>query len=270
MSKTALLEALRTFDVRGAREILTRRPELRDLRSDQGFDLLQVCCRRCTEGNPAAAAQQLRMAKWLVEIGFDPHALHTTAPGEDGEEEPSQVSLAWFAVAKARNDRLARYFLGLGAEPSALYAAAWWGNADIIADLVRHGADPNARMGATPLHMAVAVAQRGAHGRAEVLERRLQVAAELLRLGADPNVAASDGETPLHTAIRKEYPAVFRLLVRYGADPDLPGKDGRSVRQIAARKRDASWREAISATPPRDPRTPREAAAPRRRRGRAG
>ena len=44
------------------------------------------------------------LAGWLVDHGFDPLVIHTTAPGEDGEEEPARVSLVWFAVAKARND----------------------------------------------------------------------------------------------------------------------------------------------------------------------
>lgn len=248
MSKTALTAALRRFDLEQTRDILAREPELKGLRLDGRYDLLQFCCKRSTAGDAAAAERQLKLAKWLVSQGFDPRETHTTEPGEDGEEEPATVSLAWFAVAKARNDRLARYFLKQGAAPGALYAAAWWGNAEIVPDLVKHGADLKERIGATPLHMAVDVAHRGVEGKPELARRRMKLLEVMLRLGADPNIAAADGDTPLHTALRKGYIDVFEMLVRHGADPDLTGKDGRTVREIASRKRDSSYSRAL---PPR-------------------
>src|SRR5688572_4141434 len=155
MSKTALIDAVTQFDVTKVRAILSRKPGLKELRPDKGLNLLQFCCRRSTDGDADAAARQVRLAKWLVSVGFDPKEIYTTAPGEDGEEEPADLSLVWFAVAKARNTRLARYFLQQGAAPSAMFAAAWWGNADIVPDLVKHGDDVNKVVGATALHMAI-------------------------------------------------------------------------------------------------------------------
>jgi hypothetical protein len=58
----------------------------------------------------------------------------------------------FFAVARAQNNALARYFMERGAKPGALFAAAWWGNGGILADMVRHGADINEVVGVTPLH----------------------------------------------------------------------------------------------------------------------
>jgi hypothetical protein len=246
MSKTALVEALKSFDLEAVRAVLEKKPELKDLRVDDRFNLLQFCCKRFTGDDPAAANRQLRLAKWLVGEGFDPRAYYTTAPGEDGEEEPARVSLAWHAVAKAQNNRLARYFLQQGATPGALFAAAWWGNADILPDLVRHGADMNEVVGATPLHMAVDVVQRGVDGKPQLGRRRLQCVREMLRLGANPNIAAFDGTTPLHTALAKESLEAFTLLLTHGADPDVPGKDGRTVREIAMRKRDRRYANALS------------------------
>ena len=242
MSKTALIEALKSFDVDTVRAILTATPELKTLRLGNGLSLLQACCKRSTADDPAAADRQLRLAKWLVSDGFDPRAMHTTAPGEDGEEEPANVSLVWFAVAKAQNNRLARYFLEQGAPAAALFAAAWWGNADIIADLVQHGDDLNTVVGATPFHMAVDVLQRGVEGKPELARQRVQTLNEMLRLGANPNIAAFDGTTPLHTVTREGVRRrVFKLLLKHGADPDVPGKDGRTVREIASRKKDKRY-----------------------------
>jgi ankyrin repeat protein len=247
VSKTALIEALKSFDVERVRSLLEARPELRHQRLDKDYDLLQICCKRTTADDPAAAARQLRLAKWLVDHGFDPRVLHTTAPGEDGEEEPADLSLVWFAVAKAQNNRLARYFMDQGARASALFAAAWWGNADIIEDLVENGDNPNQVVGATPLHMALDVLYRGVDGHPKLARHRLETVKELLRLGANPNIAAVDGTTPLHLVIAKEYDVeVFKLLLKHGANPDVPGKDGRTVREIAARKRNRRYFTALT------------------------
>ena len=247
MSKTALLDALSALDPERVRSILEKTPALKERRLDNGLDLLQLCSRRSTAGDTAAASRQLRLAKWLVGEGFDPRALLFIPAGEDGEDEPANVSLVWFAVAKAQNNRLARYFLDQGADPRALFAAAWWGNADIVRDLVRHGADLNEVVGATPLYMAVAVLRRGVEGKPRLAGQRMSLLKEMLRLGANPNIASADGTTPLHLALAKEYDVkAFSLLLQYGADPDAPGRDGRTVREIASRKRDQRYARALA------------------------
>ena len=245
MSKTALLDAFKAFDVARVGAILQKSPELM-LLAEGPLNLLQICCRRSTAGDAAAAGRQLRLAKFLVGEGFDPRALLFIPAGEDGEDDPAHVSLVWFAVAKAQNNRLARYFLEQGADPRALFAAAWWGNAEIVPDLVQHGADLNEVVGATPLYMAIDVLRRGVEGKPRLARQRMALLKEMLRLGADPNIPGGNGTTPLHLALVKEYDVdVFRLLLKHGADPDAPGKDGRSVREIAARKRDQRFARAL-------------------------
>jgi hypothetical protein len=247
MSKTALVNAINEFDLPAVQRILKVRPELKNVRLGNGLNLLQFCSKRSTAGNAVAARRQLRLAQWLVRQGFDPTTTYTTAPGEDGEEQAAELSLTFFAVAKAQNDQLARYYLGLGANPNAMFAAVWWGNADIIEDLVTYGADINEVVGATPLHAAVDLLHRGTTRAPALARRRMQTLRELLRLGANPNIAAVNGSTPLHTVLEKSYDvSVFTLLLQHGANPDLPGKDGRSVRDIAARKRDTRYARALA------------------------
>src|SRR5262245_26810844 len=100
MSKTALLEAVRTGDLDGVKRVLAKTPDLAQFKDEKGLNLLQLCCKRFTGDDPAAADRQLRLAKWLVGQGFDPLVVHTTAPGEDGEEDAARISLAFFAVAR--------------------------------------------------------------------------------------------------------------------------------------------------------------------------
>jgi hypothetical protein len=246
MSKTSLLEAMRTFDLEQVREVLGKDPGLKDLRNEKGFDLLQICSLRSTAGDRVSAGRQLRLARWLVSQGFDARVTSTTRPGEDGEEEPAELSLVFFAIARAQNNALARYFISQGARPTGFFAAAWWGNWEILADLVDAGVDIDEVVGATPLFMAVDVLLRGTEGKPALARRRIKCLAEFLRLGADPNIRSVRGDTVLHLALAKGYdPSVFRLLLKHGADPDLPGRDGRTVRQIASRKRDRRYAAAL-------------------------
>ena len=78
MSKTALIDAVKSFDLEAVRRNLDKDPSLRDWRSPRGFNLLQFCCARPSWGDSALAARQLRLAKWLVSQGFDPKVIYTT------------------------------------------------------------------------------------------------------------------------------------------------------------------------------------------------
>jgi len=201
MSKTALIEAIKKFDVDRVAAILKKDSSLAKWRSPQGFNLLQFCCSRCTvdekatpkKGSPPPA-RQLRLAKWLVGHGFDPLVIYTTKPGEDGEAEPAELSLVFFAVARAQNNALARYFLKQGAAPGAVFAAVWWGNWEILPDLVRHGADLDDVVGATPLHMALDLWMKAVDARPDQVARRMKTFKTLIRLGADPDVRAQTKE----------------------------------------------------------------------------
>lgn len=93
--------------------------------------------------------------------------------------------------------------------------------------------------------MAVDVVQRGTETKPELARARMKTLEALLMLGADPNLPAFDGTTALHHALKKEYLDAFKLLLQHGANPDLPGKDGRTVREIASRKRDRRYFEAL-------------------------
>ncbi len=205
MSKTALIDAIGSLDLDRVRAILEKKPALKDFQSEKGFNLLQMCCARSTADDAAAANRQLRLAKWLVSEGFDPQVTHTTKPGEDGEADPATLSLVFFSIARAQNTKLARFFLDLGVKAEGFFAAAWWGNWEILGDLVKHGADINEIVGATPFHMAVAVLDRGIEGKPERARRRVKTLKEFLRLGANPAMGEFRGETPLHTALKKEY-----------------------------------------------------------------
>jgi len=72
---------------------------------------------------------------------------------------------------------------------------------------------------------------------------RFDSAAELLRLGADPNYRSAKGVTPLHCLLKKDSdPKHVRMLVEHGARLDAPNAAGRTAAEIIAGKRDRKYR----------------------------
>ncbi|MEZ5302507.1 MAG: ankyrin repeat domain-containing protein [Verrucomicrobiales bacterium] len=121
-----------------------------------------------------------------------------------------------------------------------LHWAAEGGLSDLVAALLRNGADPNARdrRGFTPLHKAV--------------EGGFSEAAEfLLAKGADSNAQSDTGWTPLHTACASGDEEAACLLLSFKADPKKPDHSGREPSYYAQR---AGYKKVgIIAMPPYPP-----------------
>jgi ankyrin repeat protein len=152
------------------------------------------------------------------------------------------------------------------ATEDSLWYAAWTGNRDAVARLLRDGADPDetgsdkSEFDRTPLMevvnepeeffgedeqaIAEALLGRGAdvhrvdgdgwaalHYAVRAGTRAVRL---LLDAGADPNQAATDGATPLHQAVSCGSPTVVRLLLEAGALPEVAAADGRTPVSAAA------------------------------------
>jgi len=104
-----------------------------------------------------------------------------------------------------------------------MHGNAWTGGDKALKRLVRRGHDVNVLddTGESPLHGAAA------SGHSTVV--RL-----LLKLGANPNIAANDtGLTPLHWASGSGNLSAVRALVRGGADMQTKDKMGRTPQDLA-------------------------------------
>ena len=164
-------------------------------------------------------------------------------------------------VKPSSHEQLALMLLAEGADPNVpdsigrtpLHAAVETGRPELVKSLLAHGADPNARLtepppplkgdfvgmgryvGATPLWLAAA---------ARVPD------VEILRLliagGADPDLGASDGATPLMAAVgmvqnearqarEAEALALVRYLVELNIDVNATDQQGRTAMHGAAR-----------------------------------
>ncbi|HUQ87653.1 MAG TPA: ankyrin repeat domain-containing protein [Vicinamibacterales bacterium] len=225
MSKTRLIEAVKTLDLEETKRILEAKPELLKVWNDQGRNLLHLACSVDCEaaGRPPSAA--VKMVAFLLDKGFDIE--------EDGGAGPDLCKPIWFATAKGRNKPVVKLLLDRGATPTGLYAAGWWEDIDILNMLIDAGADKEVVVGVTPF-----LACWG--------WKKFKAAKALALKGADVNVQDARGRTALHVGVEKEYdPALLKWLVKHGASPDIADRDGVTARQRASRKRNQKFREAL-------------------------
>lgn len=76
----------------------------------------------------------------------------------------------------------------------------------------------------------------------------LETVTLLLDLGADPNGAGADGNTPLHGAAAQNYPTVIRRLVERGASLSMPNRAGQTPLAAANGPEAAAALRALGAT----------------------
>lgn len=107
---------------------------------------------------------------------------------------------------------------------TALHLAAFFGQLEVAAVLLEHGAAVDAQAGnptrVQPLHSAAA----GGHA---------AIAALLLERGADPDARQQGGFVPLHAAAARGDEVTARLLLEHGADRDVRADDGRRPIDLA-------------------------------------
>ncbi len=134
-------------------------------------------------------------------------------------------------AASAGDAERVRELLKKGADPNAkneygwtpLHEAAFRGHVDVVKLLLEHSADPNIQneRGWTPLHLAA-------------FWGRVDVVRLFLERGVDPNIKDKYGSTPLHIAAIRDHVDVARLLLQYGVDPNVQDKRGWTPLHVAA------------------------------------
>jgi hypothetical protein len=226
MSKTRLIDAVKTLDLEETKRILEAKPELLKVWND-GRNLLHLACSADCKKLKLPEASARRMVQFLLDRGLDIE--------EEGGSGPDLCKPIWFATARGRNATLVKYLIDRGAGPTGLYAAGWWEDIKILNMLVDAGADKEVVVGVTPF-----LACWG--------WKRFKAAKALALKGANVNVQDKRGRTALHIGVEKEFdPALLKWLVKHGASPDIPDRDGVTARSRASRKRNKKYLAALEA-----------------------
>ena len=118
---------------------------------------------------------------------------------------------------------------------SLLALAARFRHAQLVAFLVRRGADVGTRdgKGLTPLMHAAGAKEDGT-------TRSLEIVEILIRAGADIAAKNQEGKTSLQIAVRENKVAFSELLLKNGADPDAVDKYGVTP-LVDALRNDGQW-----------------------------
>jgi hypothetical protein len=226
MSKTRIIEAVKSLDLPEVKRILSAKPELLKVWNEQGRNLVHLACgANCRKlGKPESAGA--KMVAFLLDSGLGIEEM-----GGSGSELCKPI---WFATAFGRNATVVKLLIDRGAEPTGLYAAGWWDDVKTLTLLIDAGADKEVVVGVTPF-----LACWG--------WKRFKAAKALALKGANVNVQDKRGRTALHIGIEKEFePALLKWLVKHGASPDIPDREGNTARLKASRKRNKKFLTALS------------------------
>jgi ankyrin repeat protein len=198
-----MIEAAEAGDAAGVERLIGASP---DLASARGPDGISAILRARYHGHAWIAE---RLADAVAELDV----FEAAALGRAGRVEQAVSADPGIVRAEAADGF------------TALHLAAFFGQLEVAAVLLEHGAAVDARAGnpshVQPLHSAAA----GGHA---------AIAALLLERGADPDARQQGGFVPLHSAAARGDEVTTRLLLERGADRDARTDDGRRPIDFAA------------------------------------
>ncbi len=188
-----------------------------------------VCYSKMNKAFAERSDGLLESARLLLDAGADPNAYHLY-------EGAAKLSVLYGASGESFHLGIVRLLLQRGAHPNdgeSVYHAAQHDQPEIMEELLAHGADisgTDPEWNNTPLFFLAGYRESDSGAEKGVAGMRW-----LLEHGADPNIPSGEcKETPLHAVCRTGMGhGVVEMLLRHGADPLLARSDGRTAYALA-------------------------------------
>ena len=126
-------------------------------------------------------------------------------------------------------------------------------SADVVRELLRYGAPPNARLERLVRKDAGFRYAEGPYVLQEAARRDAKLVSVLLDAGALPHLGDAEGRTPLHEAAEAGLPDAVTLLLAAGADPRTADMKGVTAVDVARRLGNDEMLALLSSPPPPRP-----------------
>nr|WP_294940755.1 ankyrin repeat domain-containing protein [uncultured Mucilaginibacter sp.] len=215
--------AIKNLDIEAIERLLVKEPQWLSWVEEDGKNGLHYLGGVPIANRPGKEEASLGILKLFLKGGLDINSIHRI---KDGCGYFPATPL-WYAYTRGRNKALYTWLLNNGANPAnCMFAIAWYDDAEAAELFKHHGADiDDASIGETPLLSAINW-------------KKFKAAEWFLKNGANANAADKDGNTCLHCAVKKKYPAqIIALLLQYGTDSDQMNKAGVSPKSMARQQR---------------------------------
>lgn len=186
-----------------------------------GKNALHYLCGVGPSDDPEKAYASLAILKLLLKRGMDINSVHRI---DDKNCNFFPATPLWYAYTRGRNEKLYKYLLKRGADPSnCWWAIAWYD--DVAAGKLwqRHGAKVDEKPSLNELFLG------------SFQWRKYKFADWVLAEGADVNVPGPKALTALMLAVKRKDEDAIKFLIERGADPDKTNDEGISARMIAER-----------------------------------
>ena len=171
---------------------------------------------------PANAEASLKILKLLLKSGMNINSVHRIE-AKDCNYFPATP--LWYAYTRGRNEKLYKYLLKNGADPShCWWAIAWYDDVRTAKLWQKHGATIDQNPNLNDLFLGA------------FQWKKFTFAKWLVDEGADVNAHGPMGLTALMLAVKRKDEDSIKWLIEKGADPDRMSDQGMSARTLAEAK----------------------------------
>jgi len=213
------ITAIKELDVETVKDHLNQ-SKWREWSEPSGKNALHYLC-GLGPANAVQAEASLTILKLLLKSGADINSVHKI-PEKNGYFPGTPL---WYAYTRGRNEKLYKYLLKNGADPShCWWAIAWYDDVKAGELWLKHGAKIDEKPSLNDLFLG------------SFQWKKFAFVRWLLEKGADVNARGPGGLTALMLAVKRKDEDTIKWMVDAGADPDAESEDGTSARKIAETK----------------------------------